>query len=491
MGSPRGADGLPKVDVDSPRIIAAMKVTGIGVMDITEPVLADAADIDNRTDGEQRRAELMERKRKHLLQELDNAAKALDDTLVEAILSPKSVDAALAQDAKSLLDQEKQKIDASRDRCKSDMQKELEREMGRKFAYEGTQKGREEWRKRAKEKHDEKAQHLAELADINSKRLEKAAEAMRKVKKDEWDEKKETMKKIGLTNDRVVKQAEERREVWAALGEERSKKMAEIAQKSLDIQRVDEEESYRKARERATKQAEREERMTAAAKEALDVKRAKDADKMGSVNDLMIKQQGERETMFKANTERLNSARASAAERQAEIAERCRATRAKEMEKWQVNRAAGRKEHREKCDEIRKEISDSFEKSITVREKYVEETVYAKAEMKGCMSELVGQNKARLARAGECTREQILAKVRHTKDKMSARDSDAKAVADYRTNAVRDEMRTKTQMHELKTLIQDASPKRVNQLLKELDLPLLAAQGVKEETEEEEKQKKQ
>lgn len=488
MASPR-KDDLAKVDLESPRMIAAMKVTGIDIGELSELKFDEAEPSSSRQEeSQQRRMELMDRKRRQLMRELDDTAAALDDSLVEAILSPSAMDAVIAMDSARVLEDEKSKIDDKRRRVKSEIQRELDREMKRMQAYASNQQSREDWRKRLKEKHDETADERQKWKDEKDKRIEKQEQTLNKTRKEDWTKRKETMKKIEENNDRVNKQAEERTQAWANLSEERRKKLSEIVQKSMDIQRGEEDDKIRKFEIQLAKQREREDRIEKAAEEALNKKREKHAHKMTVVNDCLQDQQRERERVFKENTEKMERARQAAKERFAEVAEKTRTNREKEMSKWLGNREAQRKERKAEILKLRNEFADSHTKSLEVREKYLEEMVYKKADMQSCMKELVDQNKARLARSEECAREQTLAKIRHTKDKIESNVEKQKQVNNYRTNAIREEMIGRTQLNELKVVMRDQSTKRINTFLKELDLPLLPTEAVKEEAEDDKKQ---
>jgi len=478
---------MPKVDMDSPRIIAAMKVTGIEPSDITEFKEVDTLVAQNE-ESQARRVELMQRKRRQLLKELDDTAAALDESLVEAILSPSAVEAEMRLDAHASLDVEKRKIDSKRERAKMDMLKELEKEMGTKTAFESTKKGKETWRQRLVEINKDKQEKLSARAETISVRGEKQGEALRKTRREDWNQKKDLMKKITDTNDRVTKQAEQRRLEWDATSEERSKKIAEIVQKSMDIQKGDEEDKLKKFQTTLTKQREREDRMMRVAEEALTTKRAKCAEKMDVVTEVLQGQQKERERVFMENSEKLERARKAGKDYQAEMSEKTRTAREKEMEKWLINREARRKETRERMTKIKSEITDSHTKSVEVREKYLEDTVYKQAQMKGLMEELVDQNKARISRSDDCAREQTLAKIRHTKDKIDTHVEQKRKVVKYRADALRDEMVGRNQLHDLKKVMQTASTKRINELLKDLDMPLLPVEPVKEEGEDDKKQ---
>jgi len=465
-----------------------MKVTGIERAEIIEIPMPEADPNVPRGENQLRRFELMERKRRQLIRELEDTAAALDETIVEAILSPTAADDLIEKDAHDTLNEEKRKIDVRRERVNREIQKEVEREMERNKAHDSDKKGREDWRRRLKEKNDEKAEELARRYDEIRRRTDKQEETLNKLSKEEWNKRKETMRKINETNERVTRQWEEKKQAWQNLSEERRRKIAEIVQKSMDIQKGVEDENIRKFEIMRQKQSEREERMQKAAEEALHQKRSKFADKMTVVSKKMQDKQDQRERTYEENLKRLEQARQAGKLHQEEVAERVRTAREKEMDKWQANRESRRKETQEKMKKLKAELSDSHAKSLEVQQRHLEETVYRKADLNRSFHDLVEQNKARIGRAEESAREQTLAKIRHTKDKRSTQLSAQMQVINYRNNAIREELIGRTHLNQLKLTMQDASTKRVNQLLKEFEMPPLLSEAAKEEGEEDKKQ---
>lgn len=478
-------DDIPRLDLDSPRIIAAMKVTGIEFSEIAEAKSSEVDD-EGAQDSLRSRTPLMERKRRQLLREVEDTAAALDESVVDAILSPSPVE---AQSARSLAEHEKRKIDDRRQRAKAEMQRELQREIEKKQAYESSQREKMDSKKRTKEKNDDKDAILAKRYEEVARRHDKQEEMLNRLKKDANEQRKETVRKLEEGNQRVGKQAEERKQAWATLSEDRSRKMAELVQRNMDHKRVETENQMKRAAASLAKQREREERMQKQASEALQTKRSKFADRMTAVSKTMNDQQAERERQFKENTERLERARQAGRDLHAELSERVRSTREKETEKWMNNREQQKKDNRAHVQKLRAEINDGHQKSVEVREKFLQETVYHYAKTKGCMEEIVQQNKARLSRSGECQREQTLAKIRLTKDKLESRVDQRREVSKYRTDAIRDELVGRTQLSEVKyELMNDASNKRINQLLKEIGMPLLSNEHAKEEGDDDKKQ---
>lgn len=491
MASSR-TDEIPKLDMESPRIIAAMKVTGIDVADLTECKMPELSPNSSRKEESlQRRADLMDRKRRQLIKELDDTAAALDESLVDAILSPSSIEASMAMDAQELLEVEKQKIDGKREKVKDEIQKELEREMERKQAFENTQKSREEWRKRVKERRDGRAEEISKREDERNKRDAKMDDKLKSARKGEIDRRRDLQKKLVETEKRVAKVVDVRQQNYALEQEERRKKISDIAQRNLENRQADEDEKIRKLELSLQREREREERRQKAHEKnstQAEQKRAKFSDKMTFVSERLQEEHQRREDNYKEHVDKLDSVRQAGKEHNLEVAQRARTAREKDLGKWQSNRERLRKDYRERMGAMRAEFSESHAKSIEVRERHLEENVYRKAEMKGYLVELVDQNKARIARSDACAREQTLAKIRHTQDKIESHLDQRRQILEYRTNALKDEMVGKTQLNDLKTIMRDASTQRINQILKELDMPLLPTEPAKEEGEEATKQ---
>lgn len=490
MASPR-KDEMPKLDMDSPRVVAAMKVTGIDAADLVEVKLPELSPNGRKEEGLQRRAELMDRKRRQLLRELDDTAAALDDSLVEAILSPSAIEASMAVSANELLQAEKAKIDQRRERAKGEIQKELEREMERKQAFESTQKSREDWRKRVKERHEGRAEDVAKREDARRRHDANMDEKFKTATKLERDRRRELQKKLLETEERVAKHVELRQQQLASEQEERRKKLSDIAQRNFEHRQADEDEKCRRIEESLQRERERDERRQRAQEEAwaqAEQKRSKFSDKMSVVNERLQEEHQKREDTYRENAEKLERFRQAGKDHRAEIAERARTAREKELTKWQANKEVRRKEYRERMTKTRAEISEGHARSVEVRERHLEDSVYKKAELRGYLQELVEQNKARISRSDACAKEQTLAKIRHTKDKIENHLDQRRQIMVHRTNARKDEMVGKARVHVLKTTMRDASTKRINQILKELDMPLLPTETAKEEGDEANKQ---
>jgi hypothetical protein len=236
------------------------------------------------------------------------------------------------------------------------------------------------------------------------------------------------------------------------------------------------------------KEMEREERMRKTFEDKLQQKREQHSDKMAKVSDTQQKNEENRWNTFNENMKKLAEARQRGMEQLNGVQERAKTHREKELQKWNTKRMERKNSYKAKLNKWKAEITDGHLKSMEVREKHLEDHVYKKAELRGYLQELVQQNQNRIARAEECTREQTLARIRNTNDKMEQHMRQKKQVMAYRANALKEEMIGKTQLMEIKAVMRDCPTKRINQLLSSLDMPLLPTESPKEGEEDTNKQ---
>jgi flavin-binding protein dodecin len=209
---------------------------------------------------------------------------------------------------------------------------------------------------------------------------------------------------------------------------------------------------------------------------------------MAKVSDTQQKNEENRWNTFNENMKKLAEARQRGMEQLNGVQERAKTHREKELQKWNTKRMERKNSYKAKLNKWKAEITDGHLKSMEVREKHLEDHVYKKAELRGYLQELVQQNQNRIARAEECTREQTLARIRNTNDKMEQHMRQKKQVMAYRANALKEEMIGKTQLMEIKAVMRDCPTKRINQLLSSLDMPLLPTESPKEGEEDTNKQ---
>mmetsp|Transcript_79310 Transcript_79310/g.137514 ORF Transcript_79310/g.137514 Transcript_79310/m.137514 type:complete len:496 (-) Transcript_79310:114-1601(-) len=487
MTTPRNRDdgtSAMRLDLESPRITAAMKVLGIDEKDLQATKVPEEAAKDSpRAEVMLRKQELMDRKRRQLIREIEMTADALDEDALEAILSPTSMESAEEVDLKELLDLEKKKIDSKRERVKLDLQKEISREMESKQLHEANQKSRDEWKKRLEEKQKGTKEEIMKRQDEKIKRDQKMDDKLKSVAKAEWQKRREMMKKLNETNERVSKQIADRKQMWADVQEERRKKMGEIAQKNLDFRMADEEEKLRKHERNAQREREREARLERLEEEAHQKKednRSKFSEKMQIVNDRLRQETQKKEKSFQENQEKWKVVHQQGATLREEASQKVRTARDKDFNKWQSNRNTQRRNYVERMKEMKQEVQAADQRSKETRANHLEESVYKKAEMRSYLAEVVEQNKARITRSDEYEREQMLAKIRATKNKIETHCETKKQIVNYRTNALRDEMQGRAQLQVLKSVVRDASTKRINQILKEFDMPLMSIEPAKE-----------
>merc|ERR1712070_50454 len=133
-------------------------------------------------------------------------------------------------------------------------------------------------------------------------------------------------------------------------------------------------------------------------------------------------------------------------------------------------------------------VEASEKRSTEVREKYQKEMVHDKADTKDVYRDIVKQNRERLERADECAKEQTLQQIMTTNNRIDTMLSARQKKIDYRLAGFKEIMKGKTQVEELKRVMQDSSTKRINQMLQELGMPLLQPPTAKEGDDEQKNQ---
>jgi hypothetical protein len=267
--------------------------------------------------------------------------------------------------------------------------------------------------------------------------------------------------------------------------------MADIADRNLQHQQAMEAQKDMQKESDMQKEHELQLRLEQARQEKIskaEERKREFTSKMNSVREEQKRQEQEREKAYGENVAKLNAAREQGQQLLKQKAESSRESREKHVEKFTANKIARRKEKREEITALKSKISTDFARSIEVREKFMEENVGKKSDFRDIFTEIVQQNKARLQRSDECAREQIIAKVQATKDKIDGLLTQRQQVLDYRNAAHKESMKGKTHIKRLKEIVNDASTKRINQVLKELDMPLLPTEASKEGEEGEQKQ---
>eukprot|EP00747_Dinoflagellata_sp_TGD_P193060 gnl/TRDRNA2_/TRDRNA2_58743_c0_seq1.p1 gnl/TRDRNA2_/TRDRNA2_58743_c0~~gnl/TRDRNA2_/TRDRNA2_58743_c0_seq1.p1 ORF type:complete len:509 (+),score=168.54 gnl/TRDRNA2_/TRDRNA2_58743_c0_seq1:88-1614(+) len=483
-----------KLDLDNPRILAAMKVTGVTEKDLEyRPMGPD----DGKKGAVAERAEskrmmlldMQERKRQALIREVETTASALNDADIEQLLSPRLFERAeMADEVRELYDKEKASIDKYREKVKLMMQNEASKAMEQKQTYEHGNKSNEEYKKRLKEKHDEKMEEVAKKKEEVMKKTQKIAEAQVAHAKAEFEKRKEIMTKMKSDAERVGKKKDDDRSMWNGIAEDRRRKMADIATRNMENLQADQQ---RRVEEHQDRERELEMRMQAVAerREAqVSDKRTHMDNKMREVSNLQVQQAQDRENAWKETSRKLTAAREQAVVNKKELVEQVKTKKQVFLDKYTTNRQNLRQQRREFVNKLKAEVNESTARVAQVREQHHAGTLGRAIDQREVMKSIVAENKARLERSQDCVREQTLAKIQATREKADTLISQREELSAYRIFAQKEYMIGRAQLEELKLAMRDSSLGKANNILKELDIAPIEKRVVKEGEEGEQKQ---
>eukprot|EP00927_Polykrikos_kofoidii_P028032 TRINITY_DN24538_c0_g1_i1.p1 TRINITY_DN24538_c0_g1~~TRINITY_DN24538_c0_g1_i1.p1 ORF type:complete len:526 (+),score=163.22 TRINITY_DN24538_c0_g1_i1:166-1578(+) len=470
-----------------------MKVTGISPADLVEQKPPQEEGLSaTQKDMQRLRYELFEKKRRQLLHELEVTAEALDDSYVELILTPKTGEDGATAEIESALEVERVKAEKMRARMKEETQKEVINELDKKQAFEQTVREKDEPKKRSPEAENQRHDEIKKKEEERMKEAARRSEIATKSLQSERERRREIQNKINEAHARVSKLMDEKNTERQAAIEERRRKMAEIASRNMRQEKAQEDKIFAKhdaelQRERdfADRRLQKQEVHSA----KVDKQVEKFATARQNALDHLDKKDEERQQKWKDMNDKCKEAKTLQAQKTEEIAEKAKSIREKEVAKFATNRQTKLREKRQWIHNVRANLQDGIEKSVDLREKNLEENVQRSADLRNILKDIVQSNRDRIARSEECAREQTLAKIQTTSAKIDNMLQHRKEIIDFRTSAVKDFMVGKSQMLELKRILRDSSVKRANQILKDLDMPLVPTQAVKEGEDGEEQKK--
>mmetsp|Transcript_61098 Transcript_61098/g.157551 ORF Transcript_61098/g.157551 Transcript_61098/m.157551 type:complete len:498 (-) Transcript_61098:44-1537(-) len=488
MNGWKDADGT--INFDHPRTLAAMKVTGITEADIVtkskEPGLDQTPPRGGQTprvnsEGLARRNEVWEQKRQHLLKELEEIAETLEEREVESLLSPRP---AHAVDVQDWFDRQKSQVDRMRGRLRTQLQKDAQREIQKQQAQDIAMRDRDAVQRRLQEQAAEKKAFLQEQAEKRATQQAKVLERLKASAKAEKERRDGITSRLSSDMDRVTKLVEGRRGDLANKAQGVHSRTAEISDRKAQHEQSLLEEKLRRVDEAVQKDQMVEERLQQSHHETLqkfEERRGKFSNKMYKVQETLAQQELEREKQFRDSLEKLENCRKTALEETQKVVDSTKEARDKRMNRWATTRQTQRTARREYLKELKTTMNQADQKSETVREKYLEETIYDKAANRGLFHEVVEQNKQRIARSDEYARAHTLAKIEREMARTQAIEAHKKTIMENRCSAIKESMLGRIRVEELKSANKDAgeaSLKRVNNILRDLDMPPLSTAPV-------------
>lgn len=517
------------VDLSSPRVQAAMRIMGATVQNLTPrppPDLKKEGMTAAQAELAKTKHEKSEIRRKRLVQEIDDTANALQEADVDALLSPNVVSPeknllsphkkGLTPSMKDLMADKKDdhegssNVKSSKDGRVTTMQDMLERmAIKQKDDFEETRKqtkadiGRmltekeesynrheKECEKLEKEKeilreiNKEKKREALERAQRrdakhmkNAERLQEAQKAERAKMRERWTEKKE---KLDVAFEKAKEKSGD--ESKKQENKERMERFLESRSKlGIDVQKQRRIEAYQmQVAEEPILKDRRLEEKHAQMLQKQDEWGAKFTKKMNYVHLKQHEDEVKRETEFKERAEKLGSARERADELQKEKLSTLAAEKSKRLAKLGTNQAANKEAYKEQVKKWKQVSIAGVERVNTFRESRQDDAKQKLIETRDMMTGMVQEEKARIKRADDYARNQTIARVTSNAARVQALMEQKDALLKSRAAAQKEALIEKSHMKVTIEMLKDPHPKKVNQIRKDLDMPLLVTGENKE-----------
>lgn len=477
------SEAVCNFDFSSPRTLAAMKVTGIKQSDLLLSPSATQEKESPVSEGLRRRQEVMETKRRQLIRELERTLEALDESDIHAILTPPAVDSTSLD---SKLKKQREQVDKMRSRLRVELEKSVQRITEETQAHGAAKNQRDLAEKRQQEFNKEQEDELKAQRAKREAQMSKVQERLQQQAKEHRAKMKELSGKLDTSRERATQVVNDRQSGESEKSRELSGRFARIAERRIAHEQALEDEAIRRHTETTRREREVQERLAAKSQlmqDKVEERRGKVSGRGEKVQEAFLAQEKEREKTFKDSLEKMESARLQSQERINEITEKARAQREKEFNKFKTNRQTLVKEWRQKQSALRSEVESSHTKSVEIRSKFFEDTVYAKAANRGIFRDVVELNKAKLQRSEESSREQTIAKLQRNMARDEMLEEQRKQIIKSRTAVIKGSMADRMHLEHLKNVSKDtkeASVRRVNDMLRALDMPELPKSTSKE-----------
>jgi len=429
--------------------------------------------------------EMWERKKVALIKELQATAEALDDSDVDAILSPVT---AVGEEAEAEFNKKKALVDRMRERVQKQLRREAQREIDRVTATAAAASTREERARRLEAQRKEQAEAMKVQADKRAAQHAKVQERVKaglvqlKQKRDEINA------KLSEADERVNKLLEERANGTGdqEFREKTRKRFARIAEWRLTHEQDELKEKAEKFEKGVQHHQGVTERLQKAREEErirLEEQREKFSGKLDKVVEKHALEELDKRDKFFKHSEQMTEARGRAAESTKEKIESLQAARAKQLTKCTTNKQSIMQKKRTYINELRAKLAEMPVKAEELRERHLEESLSTKLLTRGTITQIVEQNKARISRGDETSRKQMLAKIERAKAKAETSAETKRQIEALRTQIIKESMHDKAHVEELRRLdpgATEASSRRVNDILQRLDLPTLKTKALKE-----------
>eukprot|EP00746_Dinoflagellata_sp_MGD_P160876 gnl/MRDRNA2_/MRDRNA2_87818_c0_seq1.p1 gnl/MRDRNA2_/MRDRNA2_87818_c0~~gnl/MRDRNA2_/MRDRNA2_87818_c0_seq1.p1 ORF type:complete len:513 (-),score=174.62 gnl/MRDRNA2_/MRDRNA2_87818_c0_seq1:70-1608(-) len=485
------------VDLTSPRVQAAMRIMGATVQNLTPRPPPDLKK-EGMTAAQQSlaktRHEKNEIRRKRLLQEIDDTANALQEADVDALLSPnvvsppattspaKEYDKFLTPSMKDLFekmaDKQKDDFEETKKRSRAEIQRMLVEKIGANERQELENKKLEEEKRILNDQRKEQKSNVVAAAQKRDTKHAKNAERLGEMQKAERIRMRELSTKLKETCDVAFEKAKQTRagdEGKRQENRERMERINESKNRNHEELHAKRTEAYERqiANEEILKDRRLEEKH-AQMLQRQDEWGAKFAKKMNAVQLKQHDDEVKRETEYKERAEKLGDARARADELQKEKLEKLSTEKNKRLNKLGANQAANKEQYKASVKKWKQQASKIYDGAA---ENDAKQMLMDTREM---MTSMVQETKARIKRADEYARNQTIARVTSNAARVQALMEQKEYLQKQRATAIKESLIEKSTMKVTIENIKDPHPKKVNQLLKTMDLPLLPTEKKQE-----------
>lgn len=487
-----------EINVSDPRVQAAMKVLGITADNLRpkEQTIIENADID--PDAVQNMARVRHEKnealRQRWLKEVKDAAEAISDADVDALLGPStsvpSQFSAMHFDSLShdRMEKQKAKLEEQRNRNRNQIQRAIEEKMSAEQKAELERKREEDQRKRLLELKKEQKVKVQSQIEFRKARTAKNHENLMQLAQSA----REKMRSLDNKLKTLGKAAWEKTQS-ARVGDEQKRRERREKMDRIWEARDHEHESLHNSRMEAYKaQIEKEQEMEQRLEEKKDERiqkayaaRAKFAEKIGKLHEEQEEEEMKRyNKQFKDHYDKLDSGKARAEELMKAKVSALTDARTNRHAKAITNKEAHKEQEKQQIKDTRRRLRDAVDFAGLARTKKQQETKYTVSESQDITNELVLTNKERIKLSEEHRREQAINRLHANTARTQVFADERTLLTQQRKNIQKEHMMDKNTLRIALGGIRDSSPKKVNELLKNLDLPQMNfGQESKEETE--------
>lgn len=460
----------PLPDLESPRVLAAMRVMGVEAQELAKREPAEM--------GAPARYELMETKRRTLIQQINGlASKGPDSVQLASSASLRSANSTFMQ---QVLEAEQKNFERMQMAAKSDVQKVVIEELETKLQMQQTAKKMEEGAQRMKQLTKSRDEKLAQLKKEAQKRAEKNADVRAKAARQAEREAEELKNQLTEANEKAERKIE-----TIAVGREEARQQAH--EKQLLI---------------AERQAKLEQAQLRLREKQYDGIVAKHEAKIEKLNESLLNRQSQSEVILRKQQESMERVRnhweekqRQTEERYMKILDRHDGAKQKRVEKADVQakeiRVRNAKERNAfvaRYERIVKDLENhpnvsrrlKYMESTTIGERSLSDSQISALQMRGHHAELVNDNRDRLRRAHHHSQEQQLAKLAQMRQRVEDLE-DCKVMANTRRmgtlkNCAIEKHRLENEVFKIKS----AKPEKMVPLLDTLEPDPEASERIKE-----------